>query len=358
MGWRNGPAIALAAGLALGFEPTFDLAFGVETTLVNPLWPGADPYMVRHEGAYYRCQAGPGGRIEVWKSSALGHRGQRSIVWSPPRLGWNTSEVWAPELHLIKGKWYIYYAASQGQNRTHRMGVLEAQSDDPQGPFIDHGQLYTGDDAARGTASRWAIDGTILEHNGKLFLLWSGWEDERDVQYLYIAEMAGPTKVSTNRVKLCANDTYLWERVGESARQRGLQEGPAMLVRNGRVFLVYSCSGSWQESYKLGMLWADASANLLDPRSWRKVERPVFQSNASVFGVGHCSFVQSPDGSEDWIIYHSKARRNEGWERMVRAQRFSWNEKGFPVFGEPTEDGQALAGPAGEVEAEPVGVGR
>ena len=302
--------------------------------LPGALWIGADPWIVYHDGSYYHCGS-LRGRIEISKSSRMDERGQRAVVWRAPETGWNSAEIWAPELHFIRGKWYIYYAASSGENATHRMGVLEAATDDPQGAYVDRGMLYTGDDPAARRDPRWAIDGTVLERGKDLFFVWSGWEDDRDIQYLYIAPMSDPVTVSGARVKLCANDTYVWERLGNDPNQRGLAEGPAFLTHGGRVFLVYSCSGSWQETYKLGMLWADEKANLLDPRSWRKVNHPVFESSDEIFGVGHCSFPALPDGRQEFMAYHSKINRAEGWGRVVRLQRFRWTEDGFPDFGRP-----------------------
>jgi GH43 family beta-xylosidase len=175
----------------------------------------------------------------------------------------------------------------------------------------------------------------VLERGKDLFFVWSGWEGERDVQFLYIAPMSSPTTVSGPRVKICDNDTYVWERLGDDPNQRGLHEGPAFLQRDGKVFLVYSCSGSWQPTYKLGMLWANQNANLLDPKSWHKVGHPVFEPTNEIFGVGHCSFPALPDGRQEFMAYHSKIERAEGWRRVVRLQRFRWTEDGFPDFGRP-----------------------
>jgi GH43 family beta-xylosidase len=314
-------------------------------TFSNPIYDGADPYVVRHDDVYYSINTGAGGCLEVWKSDSLIERGECVVVWSPPRGGWNCSEVWAPELHFIRGAWYIYYAASNGQNHNHRMGVLRSLTEDPQGPYVDLGQMYTGDDLAGGTNNRWAIDGTVLELNDQLYFIWSGWEDTRDIQHLYIAEMSTPATISSNRVRLCANNDYEWEHVGEDRRERGLNEGPALLQRDGRVILIYSCSGSWQSTYKLGMLTIDADANPMDPANWTKHSDPVFESTREVFGIGHCSFTTSADGSEDWILFHSKKSRREGWDRQVHAQRFGWTLDGLPDFGSPIRERQEIAVP-------------
>ena len=318
-------------------------------TFTNPLYAGADPWVVLHDGWYYLCQTGPAGRLEVWRSRTLTHRGERRVVWTPPRAGWNRAQVWAPELHFVRGRWYIYYAASDGRNANHRMGVLAAATDDPQGPYVDRGMLYTGDhDPAERRDNRWAIDGTVLDLRGRLYFIWSGWPDHRDVQHLYVAPMSDPCTISGPRVRLCANDCHPWEHVGERRTQRGLHEGPQVLVRNGKVFLVYSCSGSWQPTYKLGMLHMDVGADPLDSHSWRKLDRPVFDSTREVFGVGHCCFTTSPDGTEDWIVYHSKRFRWDCWDRVVRAQRFTWGADGFPQFGSPDASRRPMPVPSGD----------
>lgn len=361
MGHLNAPTAFLSAAVALSCGCNADPAqpsHRVESpaqeqrqeraTFTNPLYKGQDPAFVKHDGWYYLCQSAPGNGIQIYKSRKLTDRGESKRVWSAPRTGPNSRQIWAPELHFIRGKWFIYYAASNGVNDNHRMYVLEAATDDPQGDYIDRGVLYTGDDIVNKTKNRWAIDGTVLGLHEKLYFIWSGWEGTADVQHLYIARMENPATIASERVKLCDNDTHVWERVGERESERGLHEGPVPLVRNGKVFLVYSASGSWQRTYKLGMLHMDQSADPIDPESWTKVERPVFESTRETFGVGHCCFVKSPDDREDWIAYHSKVSRREGWDRIVNIQPFKWDDRGFPDFGQPLPPNTPIPVPSGE----------
>lgn len=322
-------------------------------TFVNPVYRGADPWIIKHEAAYYACRSEFGSGIGVYKSDTLTQRGDRRIVWRPKPGEWNSRGIWAPELHRIRGKWYIYYAATRGENADHRAGVLEAATDDPQGEYRDRGMLYTGDDVAGRSNNRWAIDATPLAIGERLYLIWSGWPGTEDVQYLYIAPMSDPYTVSGNRVGLCANDTYVWERVSERPGERGLNEGPEVLKHNGRVMIVYSCSGSWEPTYKLGLLYMDEKADPLNPASWRKLDKPVFQSSEKVFGVGHACFVKSADGSEDWLVYHAKVSREPGWWRMVHLQPFRWTPDGFPDFGRPVDPGVAIEAPSGEQGEKP-----
>ena len=59
-----------------------------------------------------------------------------------------------------------------------------------------------------------------------------------------------------------------------------MNEGPSVLEKNGRIFLTYSASAT-DENYCLGMLVADADADLLSAKSWRKMPRPVFGTSCS-----------------------------------------------------------------------------
>ena len=301
----------------------------------NPLYDGADPYVIRHGETYYGCKAGPGGCIEVYQSDSLIDLGRRTVVWAPPRYGWNRAQVWAPELHYVRGQWYIYYAASNGRNENHRMGVLRSYGEDATGPYEDLGQMYTGDDLAGKTDNRWAIDGTIFEQDDQLYFVWSGWQDHTDVQYLYIATMSDPATISSDRVRLCGNNCHEWEHVGETRRERGLNEGPAILNRFGKWMIVYSCSGSWEVSYKLGMITMPQGSDPMVATNWTKHHEPVLQPTRDVFGIGHCSFTTSLDGTEDWILFHSKKSRSHGWDRHVHAQRFGWTMDGMPDFSRP-----------------------
>lgn len=328
---RNG---GTAPGV-ITLEDRFRTALSPGGTFANPILPSpsADPWVMQHEGWYYYCESRHQDAIYIRKSRNFIHLNQDPgvMVWSAPAFGANSKSLWAPELHFIQGKWYIYYAADDGLNENHRMWVLEAS--DPFGPYVCRGALET---------DTWAIDGTILEGpGGSLYCVWSGWPGRvNGQQNLYIAPMHNPWTLSGPRV-LLAQPEHAWESI-----DMAICEGPQILRNNGRTFIIYSASGSWTVDYCLGMIELTGT-DPINPAHWEK-KGCVFKKTERVWGLGHCSFVKSPDGSEDWIVYHAKSKRKKGWnDRNVRAQKFTWTSDGLPHFGEPTPAGTHLPIPSG-----------
>lgn len=322
----------------------------VKATFTNPVWDGADPWMIKHNNEYIYCFSA-NNSIIVSRSEKMTKMGELRNIWRAPATGWNRSNVWAPEIHFIGDRWYVYYAAGQsGPPYIHqRSGVLRSKTSDVFSEYEDMGVLYTGDNPADPSSNIWAIDMTVHEHNGKLYALWSGWirQETTDAtpQHLYIAEMENPYTLKGPRVRI-SSPAESWETGGPL----DINEGPEFLKNGENTFIIYSCRESWLVDYRLGMLRLIlAQASMLDPLSWKK-SGPVFVGNSTVFGVGHASFVKSPDNSEDWIIYHSKKTSSPGWDRDVRMQPFSWKVDGTPYFGNPVPAGQKLLLPAGETE--------
>jgi GH43 family beta-xylosidase len=343
------PALALwfiiATCLSASAEPATQPA---QPRFCNPIAEGADPWVIRHNGHYYWCLSGPQRSIEVWRSDSLTSLGTRHIVYRAPAKGPHSGQLWAPELHRVDGKWYIYVAASDGRNENHRMIVLESAAAKPLGPFKFKAELYTGDNPDLRADNRWAIDATLLEHNGRRYVIWSGWPDTRDVQYLYIAPPENPWTVAGPRVCLCNNSDHQWEHVRDDLRERGLNEAPQALQHGDRTFVIFSCAGGWEPNYKLALLELQPGGNPLRPQDWNKHPKPVFARNTATFGVGHCCFVQSPDGREPWFLYHAKADPEDGWRRAIFAQPLHFDARGFPTFGEPDAWGHARPRPSGE----------
>ncbi|MDQ6635023.1 MAG: glycoside hydrolase family 43 protein [Gemmatimonadota bacterium] len=324
-----------------------------QCTFTNPLAAGADPWVVKQDGMYYYIQSIDNG---IWVSKSATLTGvitaPPSKVWAAPTTSdtaWNRANVWAPELHFIDGRWYIYYAAGAPGSPflSQHAGVLESTGADALGTYNDRGMLYTGDSLGTTQGNRWAIDLTTTQIGTQRYAVWSGWANnattDKTEQQLYIAQMDSPWHVSGNRVQIAA-PTETWEKGTELA----LEEGPEFVRHGTDVMIVYSAQESWLKDYQLGRLkLQSAAADPMSPASWAKAG-PVFSGNAGVYGVGHASFTLSPDGTENWIVYHSKTSTTPGWDRNIRMQKFTWAASGEPVFGEAVLPGTTLTKPAGE----------
>ncbi len=318
-----------------------------EKTFKNPILPtGPDPFVNKVASTYYYTNT-LGNRIGIWKTTAMSKLSTATYttVFSPPASGPNHDNLWAPEFYTIGSKWYLYYTAGDGSSLdAQRTFVLENSSTDPtQGTWIDKGRIFNP------TQDFWAIDGTVLELNNIDYFIWSGHPDNiNTTQNIYISKMTNPYTLEGNRVML-STPQYDWETNGN------VNEGPEILKNpQGKTFLVYSASGCWTDEYGLGMLTLKDNGDPLNPSDWTKSPTPVFTKSQAnnVYGPGHNSFFKSPDGTEDWIIYHANPMPEDGQgcgsTRSTRMQKFTWRADGTPDFGVPVSTSTSLKVPSGE----------
>lgn len=349
MKFRRGLLRWLAAGcVAAGFAAP---VLGQGATFTNPLLPsGPDPWVIGYNGTYYYMNT-TGVNLTIWETRDITdlRHARNKVVWQPPASGPYSRDIWAPELHRFDGKWYLYFAADDGHNETHRIYALENASEDPlEGAWVFKGKV--GD-----STDKWAIDASAFEVEGQRYLIWSGWKGDTDgEQDVFIAHLKNPWTVDSERV-MVSHPQYPWEHVGDLLDRPAVphvevNEGPEMLKHGDDLFLVYSGSACWTDYYALGVLHAKAGANLLDAASWTKYDHPFLRQDPrnGVFGTGHNGFFKSPDGKQDWIIYHANPGPHEGCgsERSPRAQPITWKTDGTPEFGKPVPVGEAIAKPS------------
>jgi GH43 family beta-xylosidase len=310
-------------------------------TFTNPIKRnGPDPWLQYHNGYYHLATTTWNSTITMRRSRTLA-----GLSTAPDQVVFNLSgrpngccNMWAPEFHLLNGRWYLYYVAGQDVqdfNPTQRLHVLESAGSDPMGPYSFKADL----------GNTWELDPSILQHNGRLYLMGSAMDG---TQSLTITPLSNPWTISGAR-RTISQPTLAWER-----QTHPVNEGAEPLYRNGRTMIVYSASACWGPDYKLGLLTLTGS-DPLNRSHWTKSPNPVFQrSDANgVFAPGHNGFFKSPDGTEDWIVYHANDSASGGCDmnRSTRAQKFTWNADGTPNFGTPVRLGTTLAAPSGEPAA-------
>lgn len=332
------PRWALLLLACLPFMPALLISSEKSPDLPSPAWTNplvrqrADPCVLRAEdGTYYFIATVPEyDRIELRRAPSLEKLGaaEPTVIWHKPASGPASYHVWAPELHRIEGKWYIYFAAGRAEDIwAIRIYVLECAAADPlAGPWTERGQLKTNWES-------FSLDATTFEHRGLRYLVWA----QHDPAFggntcLYIARMDTPCSITGKQVRISAPELP-WEVIGYK-----VNEGPAVLIRHGRIFITYSASAT-DANYCLGLLTADENADVLDPASWKKSSAPVLATSEStrVYGPGHNSFTTLPDG-RDVLVYHARDYRDivgdplNNPDRHTRASLVRWRDDGTPVF--------------------------
>ena len=297
----------------------------------------ADPFVTCVKGKYYFTASVPEyDRIVLRCADTFeGLRtAEEKTLWTK-HDAWDMSRhIWAPELHYLKGHWYIYFAASQEEDIWRlRPYVLECEGQDPmKDAWIERGQIQCCEDDIYSFRS-FSLDATIFENKGELYYVWAEKVSVGiQISNLYIARMETPLRMATPQVLLTTPD-YDWERV-----DIWVNEGPAVVKHDGRIFLTYSASATG-ECYCMGMLSIDEKEDVLDPRAWKKEKKPVLCSDREkgFYGPGHNSFTKLPDGT-DVCVFHARTYLEiEGDplydpNRHAMVMKVVWDEKGYPVF--------------------------
>lgn len=332
----------LAVSIFIAILAASALAQPDKPVTVNPLIEQrADPHVLRHtDGFYYLTATVPEyDRIVLRRADTIAGlaTAEEKVIWRKHAQGVMAAHIWAPEIHFIDGKWYIYFTAGRSDDIwAIRLYVLENASADPTaGTWTEKGQLKTAFES-------FSLDATTFEHRGQRYLVWTQRPLEpRDAGTdIYIARMRNAWTIDLPQTSI-SSPTLDWEIRGHK-----VNEAPAVIVRNGRVFIAYSASAT-DANYCIGLLSASVDANLLDKQAWTKSPQPVFTSSdaTSQYGPGHNSFTVAEDGKTDVLVYHARSYRQIQGEplhnpdRHTRVQRLQWNTDGTPQFGRPVANG-------------------
>ena len=308
--------------------------------MYNEVWiqKRADPYVYKHtDGTYYFTASLPDyDGIALRKADKLFDLkdAPEKMIWKKHDKGIMSFHVWAPELHFLFGKWYIYFAAGDVDDIwAIRPYVLECLGDDPfNDEWIEKGMMQCSDEDPFSFRA-FSLDATVLENHGEYYFIWAEKVGVgKQISNLYIAKMESATKLSTVQVLLTTPD-YDWERVGF-----WVNEGPAFIKNEGKIYMTYSASETGV-AYCIGMLSADENDDLLDPKSWTKRRMPVLKTSEElkIYGPGHNSFTVNDEG-EPVMIYHARTEAEivgnplYNPNRHAMVMKVKWNESGEPEF--------------------------
>lgn len=313
------------------------------TTYNSPLaLQRADPYIFKYNGKYYFTATCPRyDRIEIRCADTINGitTAQARVVWTRHEKGVMSSNIWAPEIHRIMGKWVIYFAAGADNPSQIRPYTLICEGDDPMTDNWKEGGRMR---AAKGdpySFKDFSLDMTVFENKGKWYVVWAQKSGRHfDISDLYIAELSTPTKLKTVR-RLLTTPDFDWERIGF-----WVNEGPSVLHHNGKIFLTYSASATG-DMYCMGMMSVDEDEDILNRNNWTKRNEPVLKSDPSlkVFGPGHNSFTQGEEGETLCVLHFRDYAKIKGdplsdHNRHAHVMKVTFDENDEPVFVLKKED--------------------
>lgn len=310
----------------------------------------ADPFVTKGPDGYYYFTASypafnsvDGGydRIILRRSetvSGLANAHEHEI-WHAHESGIMGAHIWAPEIHYIGSKWYIFFAAGDREDVWHiRPYMLECADNDPiNGVWREIGHV-TACDSDNVSFRDFSLDMTHFEHKGKHYLIWA---EKRELSVLMMSEIdpEKPYKLLREPILLTKPD-YPWEKV-----RHKVNEGASVLKTDKKLIVFFSASGTGEE-YCMGMLWADIDCDPMDISSWHKNPSPVLSTSdlEGEAGPGHNSFVIDENGKQ-LIVYHARPSSHLEKKcgtyceeslydpcRHARIREVTFDSDGFPVI--------------------------
>jgi GH43 family beta-xylosidase/uncharacterized protein YegP (UPF0339 family) len=364
----------VSLALCLTMLPGINAHAGVSGQYTNPLMNGADPTIVRGEDGYFYSGFGTDNDIYIKRSeSLLGlSTAESHLVWDNPNSGNPDNNknfyIWGPYIYRLDGAWYIYYSSSTENDFGYghpSCYVLENTSEDPfTGEWHLKGSSTNVDDFEGNATEKAGLMNTesyglacgVITIGGEQYFTYT--------KYDYYANEPGHTKFNEcpTIVKMAnpwtltgpectvARPTYAWEKHGDN-----IDEGCAVVEHGGKVYFAYSVSSFTNDNYGVGLSVCDLSTDVMDENNWKKSTTPIVSRSDenSSFGPGSPLFVKSPDGTEDWLIYHGGPIGGQtSTDRRVRAQIINWTDDGEISLGIPSNPDTVLDFPSGEVKSD------
>jgi beta-xylosidase len=304
----------------------------------------ADPHVLFHEENYYLYGTSAGDGFKAWKSKNLVDWSALGYVYRKTEGSWASGSFWAPEVICYSGKFYLIFSCKGPGKSGLRIALAVGHS--PEGPFED---LYV----------------PLFDHNyscidGHLFI------DEEGQAYLYF-EMVGAVgefwkkkgylwgmifgvRLSADLSQmideptLCVYPSQAWEHP-ESMHARST-EGMTVFRHGDNYYMTYSANHYADPDYGVGYATAASPLGM-----WTKSEdNPILAKDLEigVSGPGHNSIVQSPDGKEWFIVYHSHADPDHpSGRRVLNIDRIIFDPDGSLKALGPTRTPQPV--PSGSV---------
>lgn len=227
--------------------------------------------------------------------------------------------LWAPDINYINGKYVLYYSMSVwGGEWTCGVGV--ATSDNPEGPFVDHGKIFRSNEIDVQNS----IDQFYIEDKGKKYLLWGSF---RGIYSIELSDDGLSVKEGANKVQV-AGTAY---------------EGVYIYKRNNYYYMfasIGSCCNGLNSTYTTVV---GRSTSLLGPYKDKSGglmmdnnHELLIGKNDKFVGTGHNSEIVQDNDDNDWFFYHAVSVANPSG-RVLMLDQVKWdNDWPYVSTGSPS----------------------
>jgi hypothetical protein len=282
--WRSSPQVGIGTSIASPAAAT-----GGETAAAwdavgnfNPVVPGyfADPTLKKFGDTYYLYTSTDGigaceGWTQVWISKDM-------VNWVNYKMNWNPKDMnWAPDCMEKDGKYYLFY--------NYPCMTFAAEGDSPVGPWKPYEEKPFIPDKF--------VPPVIT-------LDFQSFQDDDGATYGYFTTWAGNNDAGTGWVKF-NDDMKTFESKGRIPYHQleGIMEGPYMLKRKGKYYMMYSNASCHDATYNVR--YSIHNAGPTAATGWIYGQNnPILSSDVprKIHGTGHHSVLQEND--DYFMIYH------------------------------------------------------
>lgn len=332
------------AGGTINLSEQVDLDAKVVGTasFTNPIAGYADPSVIFHGGYYYYTFAKTyQGKPAIYMAKAANlydiGKVEPFIVWSQA-LSSDAADVvnvWAPQLYLIDGVWYVYTTCDVGienEASVRRMPrIWKCGAQNPDGEYE-----YVGTFTNLDTDVQSYLSPRIINYGSKMYLVCGGFFRAEDctnqhIQRLFVCELSDATTMATP-MSVISSPVYDYEK--------GIMEGPFPVVSpSGTLYLIFAAGHTRTDEYCTGVMLFNgtASDSLLDASKWEKFAEPLqFASYENgVYSPGAMVITTSPSGDKYVAVYHAKEYHYSAYtmRRMYMQELTFVND--FPKIADP-----------------------
>ncbi len=309
--------------------------FGAAPAAVHAAQPAYahDPSMIREGDYYYLFATGLGIPVQrsrdlkVWEDLPAVFRDLPE--WMGKEVPGYGGNLWAPDISLHEGIYYLYYAVSTfGSNRS-CIGFATNTTLDPRSPafkWVDQGKVI---ESSPGRDDWNAIDPALsVDAEGKWYLAFGSFWD--GIKMIAIDPGRG----------MALRDP---PDVISLARRPGVKYDPIeasyVYHRSDYYYLFVSfdfCCRGMQSDYKVAVGRSLViTGPYVDEKGIPMAEgggSVVLESYDDVHGPGHCSVLR--DGDRDLLIHHMYDGKRGG-VAVLQVRPITWSADGWPEIGQP-----------------------